>query len=297
MDMIKDDSKLPEQVSEDLVQSVTTAYEIELEGVTTPGTDLRKYALDALSAERVREQWEILDRFLPSDLPPDAGILEIGSGFGTFVGYVGALGFKPYGIEIEFPRTQIAKALHHEWEVPFVETACGAGESLPFADNSFDVVYSINILEHVLDPAAVVDEAIRVLKPGGTFQFVIPNYGSWWEGHYALIWLPHTPKALGTMYVKLLGRETAYLQAINFITPGFVRRLMRRYEGQIEILGWGKDIWEERMRKLSVMEWAALGKLKTAVQWLHRLKLIELAIRVGCIMNWHTPIILSLRKR
>jgi len=43
------------------------------------------------------------------------------------------------------------------------------GEKLPFADNSFDIVYSIATLEHVRSPISVVKEMMRTLKPGGIF--------------------------------------------------------------------------------------------------------------------------------
>ena len=54
----------------------------------------------------------------------------------------------------------------------------------PLPTSYFDVVYSSNVLEHVKEPPKVISEIIRVLKPGGHAQIVVPNYGSWWEGHY-----------------------------------------------------------------------------------------------------------------
>jgi len=48
-------------------------------------------------------------------------------------------------------------------------------QSLPFADASFDGVFSINLLEHTPDPARVAREAARVLQPGGRFLAVTPN--------------------------------------------------------------------------------------------------------------------------
>lgn len=43
------------------------------------------------------------------------------------------------------------------------------GITLPFPDNSFDVVYSNNVFEHVRHPEAALDEIHRVLTPGGHF--------------------------------------------------------------------------------------------------------------------------------
>ena len=47
----------------------------------------------------------------------------------------------------------------------------GAGETLPYADASFDAVVCVDVLEHVEDLQRVVDEVARVLRPGGVFLF------------------------------------------------------------------------------------------------------------------------------
>jgi SAM-dependent methyltransferase len=48
-------------------------------------------------------------------------------------------------------------------------------ENLPFASDSFDVVVSVWVLEHLADPLEVFIEVRRVLRPGGHFIFLTPN--------------------------------------------------------------------------------------------------------------------------
>ncbi|PYS93004.1 MAG: class I SAM-dependent methyltransferase [Acidobacteria bacterium] len=50
----------------------------------------------------------------------------------------------------------------------------GVGESLPFRAETFDAIFSLNVLEHVSDPFACAREITRVLKRGGTLYCVAP---------------------------------------------------------------------------------------------------------------------------
>jgi 2-polyprenyl-6-hydroxyphenyl methylase/3-demethylubiquinone-9 3-methyltransferase len=47
----------------------------------------------------------------------------------------------------------------------------GTGESIPFGDNTYPVVYCCDVLEHVRDLPKVIGEIYRVMKPGGVFFF------------------------------------------------------------------------------------------------------------------------------
>ena len=51
-------------------------------------------------------------------------------------------------------------------------------ESLPFDDNTFDIVYSKSVLEHVFNTSNFISEAKRVLKPGGLFLALTPDWKS-----------------------------------------------------------------------------------------------------------------------
>lgn len=61
-------------------------------------------------------------------------------------------------------------------------------EKLPFEDNFFDVVYSKSVLEHVINTENFVQESLRVLKPGGIFIGLTPD----WESTYKIFWDDYT---------------------------------------------------------------------------------------------------------
>jgi SAM-dependent methyltransferase len=55
---------------------------------------------------------------------------------------------------------------------------CALGDAIPFANSSFDLVTANMVVEHFRDPASVLNEVTRVLKPGGAFIFHTPNLHS-----------------------------------------------------------------------------------------------------------------------
>lgn len=54
-----------------------------------------------------------------------------------------------------------------------------ANQRLPFADNTFDVVWCSEVIEHLIDPYFTVAEFKRILRPGGSLVMTTPNQGFW----------------------------------------------------------------------------------------------------------------------
>lgn len=59
-----------------------------------------------------------------------------------------------------------------------LEVLVGNAEKMSFASNSFDMVYSFSVFEHLHDPQAAIREVARVLKPGGVAQICLHLYTS-----------------------------------------------------------------------------------------------------------------------
>jgi SAM-dependent methyltransferase len=61
-----------------------------------------------------------------------------------------------------------------------------SGQHADYADGSFDVVISNQVLEHVPDPEALIADVHRLLRPGGLFIAAFPVVETWYEGHVGL---------------------------------------------------------------------------------------------------------------
>lgn len=109
-----------------------------------------------------------------------ANLLDIGSGPGYYSSAFSAAGARVVELEIdESELGPLEMKVNHSGLV----TVGDAGH-LPFADASFDAVYSSNMLEHVpTGPLAVIREVERVLRPGGWFYLSWTNWYSPWGGH------------------------------------------------------------------------------------------------------------------
>jgi hypothetical protein len=81
------------------------------------------------------------------------------------------------------------------------------------------------------------------------------------------------------------------------VTRQKLERWLAPHRSGIEILDWGVEIWEQRVRSLSFSEYSALGRLKAILRLLHALGIIPLLIAIGKRLHWETPLILSFRKK
>jgi len=72
----------------------------------------------------------------------------------------------------------VANELLAKLDVGNVRLVSCSGECLPFPDDTFDLIFSMAVLEHIDDKASALQEMFRVSKPGGMVIFCVPTYMS-----------------------------------------------------------------------------------------------------------------------
>ncbi|PSB07417.1 SAM-dependent methyltransferase [Pleurocapsa sp. CCALA 161] len=134
-----------------------------------------------IEQERLIQQAEYWrEKLILKDLDYQAGekLLEIGCGAGAVLGILGQTftDFKLAGIDLENKQIDYAKNYLRNLGLSNVDLRVGDAAKLPWQDNYFDHLYAIWFLEHLPHPLQVLQEAKRVLKPGGTITVTETDY-------------------------------------------------------------------------------------------------------------------------
>jgi len=101
-------------------------------------------------------------------------VLDVGRGGGFLTEEIAKFGLETTGLDPSTPTLRAARrhAAAMDLRIDYQE---GFGEELPFPDSHFDMVFCLDVLEHVKDFRTIVREVRRVLKPGGYFFFETVN--------------------------------------------------------------------------------------------------------------------------
>lgn len=113
---------------------------------------------------------------------PNAAILDYGCGAGRIVALLRQEDRRAFGCDVFYDGGSYRSAVAQELLDAGVICDMPGGR-IPHPDETFDLVISNQVFEHVPDLDAVLDEIRRVLKPGGTLLFLFPDRSVWREGH------------------------------------------------------------------------------------------------------------------
>lgn len=214
-----------------------------------PGVDELAFGVEPAKAKyrlrlaRYPALMEALERWLGSQTangPFD--LLDIGAGFGRTFIYMAAAGladrFRLMGVDLDPGRKDHVFGTDR-WTIHECDAEQGLGfADSSFADDSFDVVICEQLLEHLNHPAQVVEEAARVLRPGGIFVVGVPifvepmaKFRRWRVSRYGLGGSGHVQTySLKSIRQQLMGHFRIEEQrGFRIVSGGVLRKLENRF--------------------------------------------------------------------
>ena len=274
------------------------------EGYSFNQEESDRLARELLNPTRNQYQWDLVSRF--ANLQEGMRVLEIGSGHGALIILANKMGVDTVGIEADPDILSVSREILEFYGVSPERVSHAFGEELPFLDGEFDVVFSTSVLEHVQDVTAVIDQSIRVAKPGGVIIHNFPNYRSFFEGHFKCLWLPFLGHRSGKWFIRLLDKLTGnphnrirrdydYLDTLN-LTSLQTALDTKKAHPEIEIETLGEELWSERLEAFDFDVYWGMEMLKRVVHLFHRIHITRLVAWLGIFFNFFTPIVMVLRK-
>jgi ubiquinone/menaquinone biosynthesis C-methylase UbiE len=169
-------------------------------------------------------------------------ILEIGCGIGTVVHELSKKGHDIIGIDISSEAIEYGRNKYGD-----IRLEVHAAETLPYEDESFEVVLSFDLFEHIAEIDKHISEVRRVLRPGGYYLFQTPNRYS--NIIYEILWT----KSL---------QWRRYHPSLH--SPGQLRRRMARHGFETRFVKMNplNEFTEKKLQKLGI-----LGKILRRVNF------------------------------
>jgi ubiquinone/menaquinone biosynthesis C-methylase UbiE len=150
----------------------------------------------------------MIDQLIRPYLRAGSRLLEIGCGAGNLLLQATVAGSYPVALDLSLQALTFVQSRLRETqsttESPSGFTCTQAiGESLPFREHSFDCVLLSEVIEHLETPKHSIEEATRVLCPGGRLLITTPNYRSFWPlMEWAVDRMNMAPKMAGEQHIS-----------------------------------------------------------------------------------------------
>jgi len=157
------------------------------------------------------------------DVPGEVRVLDIGCGTGGILKLMRKYG-TVCGIDFSLAALEFSK-----------QSGCAclvcsdAGRHIPFKDNTFTTVTCLDVMEHLDNERTLLEETLRVCKPGGRIVITVPAFNALWSAHDEA--LHHKRRYTWQQMLRKIGRlncsviKSSYFNTLMFIPILVTRKL------------------------------------------------------------------------
>lgn len=208
------------------------------------GDEIPDHVKDRLLSRKIG----LMRAALPANRSEPLKGLDLGCGQGWYVTQMAQEGFEMAGVDVSSGQIENARR-HSSSQGQELDLKVATAAQIPFPDASFDFVYSINVVHHILDDEArknTFKEISRVLKPGGVFflhemntvnpvfrlymSYVFPLLNQIDEGNERWIMPDHLPAVEGASWEP----KVEYFTFVPDFAPKFLLGLLLPIEQMLE---------------------------------------------------------------
>ena len=186
-----------------------------------PAARYEAAAAEIMAVQGQDDRFQLIDRMTGGLLQQPRRILEMGCGGAPFLYSALGRGHDAVGIDVDFERLRIAELKIDALGLPEAwrgRARFGDGQALDFPSDSFDLVTSWAVIEHIPDLESALFEAVRVTRPGGYLMMTAPDYRGGFEAHYEMPWPPMAPRSVCEQWVMAMDRPPGGLGTFFPIT-------------------------------------------------------------------------------
>lgn len=168
---------------------------------------MKNFVIDKYRVKKAKKIDSVLSDFLGQEIKNKV-ILDIGTGNGEIAEYF-SKNNKVISVDtIDQRKNKKSKVLFNKVK----------SEKLPFEDNTFDIIISNHVIEHVLDGEKHIQEIKRVLKKNGICYLATPNRIFPWETHYKVLFIHYLPKIWFNKILKLFNKFKGDIYLLDYFS-------------------------------------------------------------------------------
>ena len=228
---------------------------------------------------------ENLKRYVPDW--KQVTILDLGSGMGGLVVRLQQEGCNVLGLDYCFDYCIITKLRGMRYSCQS-QVINGVAERIPLKDQSVDVIFCYQVIEHVFDPLAMLREIRRVIRTNGLVFITVPNRWTPYDHHYHLWGINYLPRPMAEWVIKVLGRDKGTdtsagvqkLSDMHYFSFWTFSKLAKQA---------GFTLFDVREHKLmeGIVKTTKVGRLISVLKKLRLLHLVYRLYRFTLMDEWH----------